>query len=406
MPTIIPLLLAVALIIALAKAGGWLANQLGQPPVLGELVVGLLLGPSVLNVFGQPYFEAAHTVDTLHELGELGVIFLMFTAGLEIHLSDLTKTGKPAVLVGVLGVLVPIGLGVAVALPFGYTVNQAVFLGIVLAATSVSISAQTLMELGFLRSREGLILLGAAVVDDVLAIAVLSAFIAIAAGGGGGVGSLVWIIARMLLFLLGVFWLATWLLPRAATWARRLPVSQPLISFVVVSVLVSAWASEAIGGVAAITGAFIAGVALSGSHLQDDIQRGIHPLTYAFFVPLFLVGIGLTANARLLSANSLGFALVISLVAILAKLIGGGAGAKLGGTTWREALRIGVGMASRGEVGLIIAGVGVSSGVIEADVFTVVVIMVLVTTLATPPMLRLAFQGKEVSNDPTRRVSA
>ncbi len=186
MPSIIPLLLALALIIALAKIGGWLANQLGQPAVLGELVVGLLLGPSVFNVFGQPYFEATHTADTLHELGELGVIFLMFTAGLEIHLSDLTKTGKPAVLVGILGVLVPIGLGVAAALPFGYTTNQAVFLGIVLTATSVSISAQTLMELGFLRSREGLILLGAAVVDDVLAIAVLSAFIAIAAGSSGG----------------------------------------------------------------------------------------------------------------------------------------------------------------------------------------------------------------------------
>lgn len=406
MPSIIPLLLALALIIALAKGGGWLANQLGQPAVLGELVVGLLLGPSVFNLFGQPYFEAAHTADTLHELGELGVIFLMFVAGLEIHLSDLTKTGKPAVLVGVLGVLVPIGLGVAAALPFGYTVNQAIFLGIVLAATSVSISAQTLMELGFLRSREGLILLGAAVVDDVLAIAVLSAFIAIAGGGSVGVVGLVWIIARMLLFLMGAFWLAMWLLPRAAIWARRLPVSQPLIAFVVVSILVFAWASEAIGGVAAITGAFIAGVALSASPLQDDIQRGTHTLTYAFFVPLFLVGIGLTANARLLSASSLGFAVIISLVAILSKLIGAGAGAKLGGTTWREALRIGVGMASRGEVGLIVAGVGVTSGVIETDVFTVVVIMVLVTTLVTPPLLRLAFQGKEIRDGRTRGVSA
>jgi Kef-type K+ transport system membrane component KefB len=395
-----------ALVIALAKAGGWLANQLGQPPVLGELVVGLLLGPSVFNVFGQPYFEAAHTADTLHELGELGVIILMFAAGLEIHLSDLTKIGKPAVLVGVLGVLVPIGLGVATALPFGYTVNQAIFLGIVLAATSVSISAQTLMELGFLRSREGLILLGAAVVDDVLAIAVLSAFIAILTGGSGGVIGLIWIIVRMILFLAGAFWLAMWLLPRATIWARRLPISQPMMSFVVVSILVLAWASEALGGVATITGAFIAGVALSNSHLKDEIEREIRTLAYAFFVPLFLVGIGLTANARLLSASSLGFALVISLIAIVSKLIGAGAGAKLGGTTWPEALRVGVGMASRGEVGLIVAGVGVSTGVIEADLFTVVVIMVLVTTLATPPLLRLAFQGKEVSNGRTGHVSA
>jgi Kef-type K+ transport system membrane component KefB len=279
-------------------------------------------------------------------------------------------------------------------------------MGIVLAATSVSISAQTLMELGFLRSREGLILLGAAVVDDVLAIAILSGFIAIATGGGGGALGLVWIIIRMLLFLAGGFWLAMWLLPRAASWAKRLPISQSLMAFVVVIVLLFAWASEALGGVAAITGAFIAGVALSSSKLQDEIQRGIHTLTYAFFVPLFLVGIGLTANARLLSASSLTFTVIICVVAIVSKLIGAGAGAKLGGTTWPEALRIGTGMASRGEVGLIVAGVGVTSGLIEADVFTVVVIMVLVTTLATPPMLRLTFQGKEAQDGRTRSVGA
>jgi Kef-type K+ transport system membrane component KefB len=252
------------------------------------------------------------------------------------------------------------------------------FMGIVLAATSVSISAQTLLELGFLRSREGLILLGAAVVDDVLAIAILSAFVAIATSGGGGVLSLVWIIIRMLLFLVGTFLLGRWLLPRMATWAERLPVSQGLMSFVVVSVLLFAWASEAVGGVAAITGAFIAGVALSNSYSKDEIESGIHTLTYALFVPVFLVSIGLTANARLL-------------------LFGGGAGAKFGGTSWPESLRIGVGMISRGEVGLIVAGVGVTTGIIEADVFTVVVIMVLVTTLATPPLLRLAFRGKELA---------
>jgi Kef-type K+ transport system membrane component KefB len=378
---------------------------MGQPAVLGELTVGLLLGPSVLNLFGQPYFETAHTSETLHELGELGVIFLMFAAGLEIHLSDFVKTGKPALFAGVLGVLVPIGLGMAVALPFGYSTSQALFVGIVLAATSVSISAQTLMELGFLRSLEGLILLGAAVVDDVLAIAILSAFVAIETAGGGGILGLAWIIARMLLFLGGAFLLGRWLLPRVALWAERLPVSQGVMSFAVVSVLIFAWASEAMGGVAAITGAFIVGVALSNSQTKDEIEAGIHTLTYAFFVPIFLVGIGLTANARLLSASDLGLAAAICGVAILSKVIGAGAGAKLGGTTWTEALRVGVGMVSRGEVGLIVAGVGVTARVIEADVFTVVVIMVLVTTLVTPPLLRLMFRGKETSIVRTHRVS-
>jgi Kef-type K+ transport system membrane component KefB len=178
------------------------------------------------------------------------------------------------------------------------------------------------------------------------------------------------------------------------------------MAFALVSVLLFAWASEALGGVAAITGAFIAGVALSNSSLKDELETGIHTLTYAFFVPIFLVSIGLIANARLLSAGDLGFAVIICLIAILSKVIGAGAGARLGGTTWSEALRIGVGMVSRGEVGLIVAGVGVTAGVVESDVFTVVVIMVLVTTLVTPPLLRWVFQGKENTVVRTHRISA
>jgi Kef-type K+ transport system membrane component KefB len=160
-----------------------------------------------------------------------------------------------------------------------------------------------------------------------------------------------------------------------------------------------------VGGVAAITGAFIVGVALSNSPTKNEIEAGVRNLTYAFFVPVFLVGIGLTANARLLSASDIGLVIVICLVAVLSKLIGAGIGARLGGTTWAEALRVGVGMISRGEVGLIVAGVGVTAGIIEADTFTVVVIMVLVSTLITPPLLRLVFRGKEVNVAGTYRVS-
>jgi Kef-type K+ transport system membrane component KefB len=210
----------------------------------------------------------------------------------------------------------------------------------------------------------------------------------------------------MLLFLAGAFFLGRWLLPRLALWADRVQVSQGLMSFAVVSVFIFAWASEAVGGVAAITGAFIVGVALSGSQAKDELENGTHTLIYSFFVPIFLVGIGLRANARLLSAGDLGLVVAVCTVAVLSKLIGAGAGAKLGGSTWSEALRVGVGMVSRGEVGLIVAGVGVTAGVIEADVFTVVVIMVLVTTLVTPPLLRLVFKGKEVNVARTRRVGA
>jgi Kef-type K+ transport system membrane component KefB len=398
MPSILPLLLAFAIVISAAKLGGWLLNRLGQPPVLGELLVGLLLGPSVLNLFASPYFAEVHTVETLREFGELGVLFLMFAAGLEIQLADLVRSGKPAAYTGVLGVIVPILFSLGIIPLFGYTLEQAFFIGIVLAATSVSISAQTLMELGYLRSREGLILLGAAVVDDVLAVAVLSAFVAIVTSGSAAIVGSIWVVLRMLLFLMGAFWISRWLLPRLAGRVASLPISEAVMSLVVVSIMLLAWASEAIGGVAAITGAFIAGLAFSTSAEKSRIDEGIHTFNYAFFVPLFMVSIGLAADARALSAGDLGFTVVLCVVAVVSKLLGAGAGAKSGGTTWREALRIGSGMVSRGEVGLIVAGVGVSSGVIQADVFTVTVIVVIVTTLLTPPLLRWTFQSKEEKN--------
>jgi Kef-type K+ transport system membrane component KefB len=404
---VIPLLAAIALVIAAAKIAGYISSRLHQPAVLGELLAGLLLGPSLLNVFGQPYFAEAHVAETLHELGEIGVIFLMFAAGLEIHLSDFLKTGRTAVYVGVLGVFAPILLGAGTTLLFGpdMSLSDAIFMGIVLGATSVSISAQTLMELGLLRSREGLTLLGAAVVDDVLAIAILSLFVAVVLSGGGSALSLIWIVVRMALFLGGAFLVGMYLLPRFVNWSRWLPVSQPIISTVIIVTLLFAWASEALGGVAAITGAFIAGVGLSRSAVRDEIERGMRSLTYGFFVPIFLVGIGLVANARELSAGAIGFAVIISIVAIISKLIGGALGARLGQMSWIESTRVGVGMISRGEVGLIIAGVGTSSGIIANELFTVVVVMVLVTTIAAPPLLRLAFRGKEVERGRPSRAS-
>ncbi|MBN1429272.1 MAG: cation:proton antiporter [Anaerolineae bacterium] len=392
---IAPLLLSLAIIIVAAKLGGWLSGHLGQPAVLGELIIGLILGPSVLNIFGQAYFETAHVTGTLIEMGELGVIFLMFVAGLEIDLRDLLKTGRASALSGSLGVVIPIIMGLVVAVWFGYAIEAALFIGIIMGATSVSISAQTLMELGLIRSREGLTLLGAAVVDDVLAIIALSVFIVIVGGDGGSLWLLVWTIARMLLFLSGAFLLGIWLLPRLSKWAKQLPIGEPVMSVIIATVLLYAWASEALGGVAVITGAFIAGVGLARSPVKEEIEYKMRTLAYALFVPIFLVGIGLTANVRTLSGSDLGFALVISLTAIVSKIIGAGAGAKFGGMTGRESLRVGAGMVSRGEVGLIIAEVGVLNGLINSEVFTIEVVMVLATTLVAPPLLRLVFRDKK-----------
>lgn len=404
---VLPFLLAVAIVILSAKLGGWASNLINQPTVLGKLLIGLILGPSLFNIFGGEYFHSANVSEILHLLGELGVILLMFVAGLEIDLNEMRKSGLAATLVGASGVIVPMILGALTSMAFGYEITPAIFIGVVLTATSVSISAQTLMELGRLRSRAGLTILGAAVVDDVLGIAVLSAFVALALGGeGGGVGSILLVVVKMLVFL-GVAALAAfYVVPRILDFSKHMPVSQPMMATLFVLILLYAWASESLGEVAPITGAFVLGAGLSGSKFKHDIEQGISATVYAFLVPIFLVNIGLTADMTKLSSSDIGLTIAICLVAVVSKIVGCGAGAKLSGMNWKESLRIGVGMISRGEVGLIVAGVGVTKGVISNNVFTVSVVMVLVSTLVTPPLLRLVFQDAPADNEPTAKRKA
>jgi Kef-type K+ transport system membrane component KefB len=385
--------LALALLIGAARLGGLLSKRLGQPGVLGELLVGVLLGPSLLNFFALNWFSDSHLPEQVQHLAELGVIFLMFLAGLEIDLSELRQTGRAALLAGLLGVLAPVALGWAAAGLFGYPALEALFIGIVLSATSVSISAQTLMELGMLRRREGLTLLGAAVFDDVLVILVLSVFLALSGGSGanGGAANVLGVLLRMGLFLGvgGALGLAgiPWLMQRVHRW----PIAQGLMSFAIVAVLLYAWAAEVLGGVAAITGAFLVGLAFARSPLRAEVEHSFSALTYGFFVPLFFVSIGLAANVRTLSGAGLLFGAVLIGVAALSKVLGSGLGAWWGGLRRGEALRLGLGMISRGEVGLIVASVGLSQGLIDESVFAEIVLVVLVTTLITPLLLRWAY---------------
>lgn len=401
MSPFLQLILALIIIITGAKAGGWLANRLRQPAVMGELLVGLLLGPSLFDLMGWPMLANAHEphllTETVFQLAELGVVCLMFLAGLEIDPREMRRTGRVAALAGVSGVIVPLVLGGLVALPFGYRGQAAIFVGVVLTATSVSISAQTLLELGKLRSREGLALLGAAVIDDVLVILLLSVFTAMAEGGASP-STVLNILLKMIAYLSVTTLLGFFLLPRLAEWVNGQPISQGLAALVLVTALLFAWSAEVVGGLAAITGAFIAGVGFGRSRLRDEIERDMHTITYAFLVPIFFVSIGLKTNARLLAGPDVAFALALLLVAVISKVVGCGLGARLGGYTNQESLRVGVGMISRGEVGLIVASVGVNAGLIKTELFSVVAFIVLVTTLITPLLLRLTFTNKEASH--------
>jgi len=397
-------ILILSIIILVAKGAGYLSTRLGQPAVLGEILAGLILGPTVINILAWPVFSDTHLAETINLLAHLGVLFLMFIVGLEVDLGSMRRAGQPAMISGVMGAIVPLVLGAAVASLFGFDQQQSLFIGLMLAATSVSISAQTLMEMGVLRSRVGMTLLGAVVVDDILVILFLSLFTVLTGDGSGGVAVILLVLVRMAAFLGVATWFGVQFIPRLVSRVERLPISQGVMALVIVSILLFAWTSEALGGIASIIGAFMAGLFFSRTTLKHTIETGIHALAYAWFVPIFFVSIGLETNARAVGIGQLPFALAILGVAIISKVLGGGLGSKLGGLTNREALQLGVGMSARGEVLLIVATLGLDSGVIENDIYASMVLVVLATTLLTPLMLRVLYPSRRTQRIETATV--
>ena len=386
-------LIILVIIITAAKIGGYFSYKMGLPSVLGELAVGIILGPSVLDMLHWAPFTDKHLGEAITHIAELGVLLLMFIAGLDLHLSDLVKSGKASAYAGILGVVLPLGMGYGLARAFSFDDQSALFTGLILAATSVSISAQTLMEMRVLRSRVGIGLLGAAVFDDILVVLGLSIFVALAIGSGG-LWSVAWIALRMLLFMGIAAVVGITLLPKLSSKIDRLPISQGLMAFILIVALFYAWSAEVLGGMAAITGAFLAGLMFARSPFKDRIESGISILAYGFFVPIFFVNVGLSANARVLTGESLWLLVAMIGVAVISKVIGSGLGARIGGFSNLESLQLGAGMVSRGEVGLIVASVGIAEGLISPDIFAVIVGVVIVTTLLTPALLRSLFARK------------
>jgi Kef-type K+ transport system membrane component KefB len=360
----------------------------------------------VLNVLAWPVFaspaDAAGVplIDLVRDLAQVGVLLLMFVAGLETDLVMMRHVGKVAFWSAFGGVVLPMVFGAMTAVAFGLPLYwEGIFIGAILTATSVSISAQTLLEIGALRTREGSTILGAAVIDDVMGIIVLSLVVAVAKASGAGLNpstslgaswtELGIVVVRVTLFFTAAI-AARRLLSPALRWASTLGVSQAVLSAGLVIMFLYAWAAEYVGAVAAITGSYLAGVLIAQTEFKKEIDAGIHPLTYSIFVPLFFISIGLEANGRELGPRVM-FTVVLVLVAIVAKAVGCGVFARLFGFSTHESVRVGVGMISRGEVGLIVAGYGLANGLIGSDVFSASVLMVLVTTMVTPPLMRLVF---------------
>jgi len=403
---VIQLFLALGVMITAAQLAGAAARKLGQPRVFGELLAGVVLGPTLLDMLSWGTFSDPDTLyHTIKELAELGVLFLMFGVGLEVHLSELLSVGKVAVWAGLLGAVVPLVLALPVVLPFGYDLEAAIFVGVVLSATSVSISAQTLLELGILSTKEGIGLLAAAVVDDVLAILILSIVIALLGGNGGGsAGDILWILVRMILYIGGAMAVAWFVLPRLFDWLDRHPaLTGSVAAFALVMALIFGWSAEALGGVATITGSFIAGLGLSqtSDRTKGEIVDAVRRVSYSLLVPIFFVSVGLQTDLAAIDSSLLPLAGLLLVAAVVSKVLGSGVGAYFGGFDKGESFRLGICMISRGEVGLIIASLGLSSGLLSDELFQPVFLVILLTTVLTPPLVRLVFknQGHEASTE-------
>lgn len=388
-----------SIILLSAKIAGYISIRIGQPSVLGELLVGIILGPSIINLLNLPFIEHGLT-ETVAELGEMGVLLLMFLAGLDLHLGEMRQNLRVSALAGLMGVVFPVSLGWITGRLFYLDNATALFLGLTLGATSVSISAQTLIELKALRSRVGINLLGAAVFDDILIILFLSVFLGLQSGAGSPYEILL-IILQMILFLVISMMFGLWVLPRLIRHIAGMPISQGILTFSLVIMLAYGIAAEALGGMAAITGAFVAGLMLARTPEKERIQTGTHALAYGLFVPIFFVNIGLSIDLHKFQIGSLLLTVMVILAAIVGKWFGSSWGAKLGGLSTTESVQLGAGMISRGEVGLIVASVGMQENLISAVEFSAIVVMILVTTLITPPILRgLFIWEKENKNEP------
>lgn len=373
------LLLQISLLLLAAKTGAKICRKFNLPEVLGALCSGIFLGPIL------------HWVDYsdgLRTLSNLGVIFLMFLAGLETDFEQLKKAGKSSLAIGASGVFLPLILGFAGAFLFFQDPMENLFLGVILTATSVSITVETLTELGRLNTRAGVNILGAAVVDDILGLILISILLAVSTGGNG---SLLYTLGKIVLFLF-LSGLAVFFLPVILKGKWNIP--KTFLSTAVALALAAAFLSEK-AGIAGITGAYLCGLMLSQLNGKETVQKGISSISSGFLSPVFFAGIGLEISFQGLTPTVGAITLVMFLAAVAGKIIGCGIPAYLFKMSKKEALQIGCGMVSRGEVALITANIGLQNHIITQEVFTPTLFIVLLTTIAAPLLLKYAFAEKQ-----------
>ncbi len=381
---------SLAIIIIFAKLFGIGARRLRVPQVVGEIVAGLLIGPSVLGwVDNTPFIS---------QMAEIGVILLMFSAGLGTDLKDLTKTGPIAFLIACAGVFVPLVGGTAYYMIF-YGVDslsspqfiEAVFIGTIMTATSVSITVETLKELGFLKSHVGTTVMAAAIIDDVIGIIVLT-FVISFRDPNVKLGNVCFQTLMFFIFSIGmgfVTYKLFKLIDKKYPHTRRIPIAGLALCFAM------AYIAEALFGIADITGAYVAGIILCSISDSDYIARKMDINSYMLFGPIFFASIGLKTDLADFSMSLLWFSIGFVIIALLAKIIGCSLMAKICRFSFHESLICGVGMMTRGEVALIVSQKGLSVGLISPVYFSAVILLILVSSIATPVLLKILFAKTE-----------
>ncbi|WP_054740175.1 cation:proton antiporter [Cellulosilyticum ruminicola] len=386
-------LLDLAIILISTKLFGLMTKRFNMPQVVGALLAGLILGPAAFNVLQETEF--------IKQIAELGVIALMFTAGLETDIEEMKKSGKAAFIIALSGVLFPLAGGFLVAMIFNKgdltsTVTpvhlQNIFIGVILTATSVSITVETLKEMGKLSTRAGNAILGAAIIDDILGIVALTIITSMADSSV----DIVLVLMKIVLFFIfsGIVGFGFYKFYKNWTEEERNKRRFVIVAFVFCLLL--AFCAEEFFGVADITGAFIAGLIISNTDKKEYITQRFEIMSYILLSPVFFASIGLTVNVPQMTPTIILFSLILLVMAILTKIVGCGLGAKICGYTGRESLQIGTGMISRGEVALIVASKGAALGLLSTVQFGPIVIMVVITTIITPVLLKVVFKEEGV----------
>lgn len=376
-------LLDIAILLIVTKIGGLASRKLKMPEVLGALLAGVLMGPVVLRLVSY--------TDSIQLLANLGVILLMFLAGLETDIGQFRQAGASSSVIAVMGIILPLILGTLSAFLFFRDPMENLFIGVILTATSVSITVETLTELGKLNSRAGIRILGAAVIDDVLGLILISLLLGIRSGGSER-SLAVTMVGIGVFCLAGI--LAVIFLPRVINrLSRNVKPGRTLLTLTLALVLLAACLAESVG-IAAITGAYLLGLLLSRYTHKEYLERNVKAISSGFLSPIFFASVGLEAKLGGFDLKVVWITLAMFTVAVFGKVVGCGMAARLFRMRRSEALQVGVGMISRGEVAIITANIGLQNRIITQEVFIPTILVVLLTTVITPVLLKLIFSHK------------